>query len=60
MGDLGPAAQDLLDEVVECTLDPRRRLLRGRELGLEVEVAEPTGKDPPFLVLVPVVVAMPP
>ena len=58
MGHARPAAEQALDEVLERTLDPRRRLLRGCELRVEVEVAEAAREDAPVRILVPVVEAV--
>ena len=53
--DLGPAPEQLLDEVLERALDPLGRRLGRRELGVHVDVAEPADEEAPLLVLVPVV-----
>ena len=52
-------AEQRLGEAVERSLDPLRRRLLGRELGVHVGVAEAADDQPAFVVLVPVVVAVP-
>src|SRR6266508_1356309 len=57
--DLDGLADQSRDELFQCALNRRRRLLVGRELRVKRIVAEPTGEDPSVLELLPVVEAVP-